>query len=162
MNKRSFGITPEQFEEFNNMTSEVPDMASVTSEPQPMRQPSPYDQIAFEETPSGAFRKFDMTYFLLHQEKTRRKLGDPLYQELLASMHPTSSTLQDNLTDDQRFDMVISRHCQTMSERQAVLDWLREEHADLLKQYEDSLAAADDKQDPDSMAAPAPAPAPSE
>lgn len=162
MNKRPFGITPEQFEEFNNMTSEVPDMTAVTSESQPMRQLSPYDQIAFEETPSGAFRKFDMTYFLLHQEKTRRKLGDPLYQELLASMHPTSTTIQDNLTDDQRFDMVISRHCQTMSERQAVLDWLREEHADLLKQYEESLAAADDKQDPDPMAAPAPAPAPSE
>ena len=162
MNKRPFGINPEQFEVFNNMTSEVPDLIAVTSEPQPMRQPSPYDQIAFEETPSGAFRKFDMTYFLLHQEKTRRKLGDPLYQELLASMHPTSSTIQDNLTDDQRFDMVISRHCQTMSERQAVLDWLREEHADLMKQYEESLAAVDDKQDPEPTAAPAPAPAPSE
>ena len=34
MNKRSFGITPEQFEEFNNMTSGVPDMTAVTSEPQ--------------------------------------------------------------------------------------------------------------------------------
>ena len=88
MNKRPFGITPEQFEEYNNMTSEVPDLKIVTTEPQPVRQPSPYDLIAFEEPPSGAFRKFDMTYFLLHQEKTRRKLGDPLYRELLASMHP--------------------------------------------------------------------------
>ena len=91
MNKRPFGIVPEQFEAYNNMISEVPDMTLVTSESQPMRQKSPYDQIAFEETPSGAFRKFDMTYFLLHQEKTRRKLGDPLYQELLASMHPSLS-----------------------------------------------------------------------
>ena len=153
MNKRPFGIVPEQFEAYNNMTSEVPDMASVTSEPQPMRQKSPYDQIAFEETPSGAFRKFDMTYFLLHQEKTRRKLGDPLYQELLASMHPTKTTLQDGLTDDQRFDMVISRHCQTMSERQAVMDWLRDEHADLMQQYEQVVQEPEQQQPED----PAPA-----
>lgn len=155
MNKRPFGITPEQFEEFNNMTSEVPDMTAVTSESQPMRQPSPYDQIAFEETPSGAFRKFDMTYFLLHQEKTRRKLGDPLYQELLASMHPTQSTLQDNLTDDQRFDMVISRHCQTMSERQAVMDWLRDEHADLMQQYEQAVQESEQQKSADSAPGPA-------
>nr|DAT88294.1 MAG TPA: hypothetical protein [Microviridae sp.] len=32
MNKRPFGITPEQFEEFNNMTSEVPDITAVTTE----------------------------------------------------------------------------------------------------------------------------------
>lgn len=158
MNKRPFGITPEQFEEYNNMTSEVPDLKSVTTEPQPVRQPSPYDQIAFEETPSGAVRKFDMTYFLLHQEKTRRKLGDPLYQELLASMHPTKTTLQDNLTDEQRFDMVISRHCQTMSERQAVMDWLRDEHADLMQQYEQAVQESKQQE----QGAPAPAPAASE
>ena len=128
------------------MTSEVPDLKSVTTEPQPVRQPSPYDQIAFEATPSGAVRKFDMTYFLLHQEKTRRKLGDPLYQELLASLHPTKTTIQDSLTDDQRFDMVISRHCQTMSERQAVMDWLRDEHADLMQQYEQAVQESQQQQ----------------
>lgn len=158
MNKRPFGITSEQFEAYNNMTSEVPDLKSVTTEPQPVRQPSPYDQIAFEETPSGAVRKFDMTYFLLHQEKTRRKLGDSLYNELLASMHPTSNTLQDSLTDDQRFDMVISRHCQTMSERQAVMDWLRNEHADLMQQYEQAVQESKQQEPGD----PAPAPAASE
>lgn len=158
MNKRPFGITSEQFEEYNNMTSQVPDMKQVTKESHPVRQLSPYDQIAFEECPDGSFRKFDMTYFLLHQEKTRRKLGDSLYQELLASMHPTPSTLQDNLTDDQRFDMVISRHCQTMSERQAVMDWLREEHSDLLSQYEQAVQESQQQQTGD----PAPAPAPSE
>lgn len=146
MNKRPFGIIPEQFEEYNNMTSQVPDMKQVTKESHPVRQPSPYDQIAFEECPDGSFRKFDMTYFLLHQEKTRRKLGDPLYQELLASMHPTPSTLQDNLTDNQRFDMVISRHCQTMSERQAVMDWLRDEHADLMSQYEQAVQESQQQQ----------------
>lgn len=157
MNKRPFGITPEQFEEYNNMTSEVPDMKQITKESHPMRVPSPYDQIAFEECPDGSYRKFDMTYFLLHQEKTRRKLGDPLYQELLASMHPTQSTIQDNLTDNQRFDMVISRHCQTMSERQAVMDWLRDEHADLMQQYEQAVQETEQQQPEASAPASAPA-----
>lgn len=139
------------------MTTEVPDLKCVTTESQPVRQPSPYDQIAFEKTPSGAYRKFDMTYFLLHQEKTRRKLGDPLYQELLASMHPTQSTIQDSLTDDQRFDMVISRHCQTMSERQAVMDWLRDEHADLMQQYEQAVQEVEQQQTEDPAPASAPA-----
>ena len=155
MNKRSFGITSEQFEEYNNMTSQVPDLKQVTKESHPVRQPSPYDAIAFEECPDGSFRKFDMTYFLLHQEKTRRMLGDPLYQQLLASMHPTPNTIQDNLTDSQRFDMVISRHCQTMSERQAVMDWLREEHADLLAQYNDALKETQSDSQGDTAPAPA-------
>ena len=42
--------------------------------------------------------------------------------------------------------MVISRHCQTMSERQAVMDWLREEHADLMQQYEQAVQESEQQQ----------------
>ena len=46
----------------------------------------------------------------------------------------------DNMTDEQRFDCVISRHCQTMSERQAVLQQLASEKSELTKYAQDMLA----------------------
>ena len=51
-----------------------------------------------------------------------RLLGDMNVQNILAQMHPTQSTVMDDMTDEERFNCVISRHCQTMSERQAVFD----------------------------------------
>ena len=133
---RQFGITIDEYEQYNSVCT-CPDIKDVTKEAQPVRQPSPYDSIASEETSVKSLRRFDMTHFLLHREKTRRKLGDALYSDLLASLHPTQSTIQDSLTDEQRLDMVISRHCQTMSERQAVMDWLSSEHKDLFNQIQE-------------------------
>ena len=42
-----------------------------------------------------------------------------------------SRYLVDGLTDEERFNCVISRHCQTMSERQAVLSELASQHSEL-------------------------------
>ena len=44
------------------------------------------------------------------------------------------------MTDEERFNCVISRHCQTMSERQAVLQQLASEKSELTKYAEAMLA----------------------
>lgn len=106
----------------------------------PCYEPSVYDSIMLEELPDGSFMYMDMTSILLNQEKYRRLLGDMNVQNILAQMHPTQSTPMDNMTDEERFACVISRHCQTMSERQAVLQRLASEKSELTKYAETMLA----------------------
>lgn len=102
----------------------------------PVYQPSVYDSVMFEETQSSDsseknYSFMDMTGILLHQEKYRRLLGDMNVNNILAQMHPTQSTAMDNMSDEERFACVISRHCQTVSERQAVLKQLADEQSSL-------------------------------
>lgn len=106
----------------------------------PCYQPSVYDSVMYDETPDGDLIQCDMTQILLNQEKYRRLLGDMNVQNILAQMHPTQSTVMDGMTDEERFDCVISRHCQTMSERQAVLQQLAGEKSELTKFAEVMLA----------------------
>ena len=82
----------------------------------------------------------DMTSILLNQEKYRRLLGDMNVNNILAQMHPTQSTAMDQMTDEERFECVISRHCQTMSERQAVLNQLAQEKSELTAYAQAMLA----------------------
>ena len=117
-------------------------------EDNPCYQQSVYDSVMYDETPDGDLIQADMTQILLNQEKYRRLLGDMNVQNILAQMHPTQSTFMDGMTDDQRFDCIISRHCQTMSERQAVLRQLANEKSDLTAYAEAMLA--------EEQAAPAP------
>jgi hypothetical protein len=107
----------------------------------------------YDETPDGDLIQADMTQILLNQEKYRRLLGDMNVQNILAQMHPTQSTVMDGMTDDERFNCVISRHCQTMSERQAVLQQLANEKSEL-SSYAESLLA-ENKAEPSSDPAPA-------
>lgn len=109
-------------------------------EEHPCYQQSVYDSVMYDETSDGDLIQADMTQILLNQEKYRRLLGDMNVQNILAQMHPTQSTLMDNMTDEQRFNCVISRHCQTMSERQAVLQQLASEKSELTKYAESMLA----------------------
>ena len=81
-----------------------------------------------------------MTQILLNQEKYRRLLGDMNVNNILAQMHPTQSTVMDGMTDEERFKCVVSRHCQTMSERQAVLQQLAQEKSDLTAYAQAMLA----------------------
>lgn len=118
----------------------------------PCYQQSVYDSVMYDEAPDGDLIQVDMTQILLNQEKYRRLLGDMNVQSILAQMHPTQSTVMDNMTDEERFNCVISRHCQTMSERQAVLQQLANEKSDLTK-YAEALLA-------EQKSEPAPAPAP--
>lgn len=103
-------------------------------------QQSVYDSVMYDETPDGDLIQCDMTQILLNQEKYRRLLGDMNVQNILAQMHPTQSTVMDGMTDEERFNCVISRHCQTMSERQAVLQQLVSEKSELTKYAEAMLA----------------------
>lgn len=119
----------------------------------PCYQSSVYDAVMYDESPDGDLIQCDMTQILLNQEKYRRLLGDMNVQNILAQMYPTQSTIMDGMTDAERFDCVISRHCQTMSERQAVLRQLAIEHSDL-SAYAESLLA-EDKAAPSSDPAPA-------
>lgn len=121
-------------------------------EDHPCYQQSVYDSVMYDETPDGDLIQVDMTQILLHQEKYRRLLGDMNVQSILAQMHPTQSTVMDGMTDEERFNCVISRHCQTMSERQAVLQQLASEKSELTKYAEAMLA--------EQKSEPVPAPAP--
>lgn len=120
-------------------------------EEHPCYQPSVYDSVMYDESPDGDLIQCDMTQILLNQEKYRRLLGDMNVQNILAQMHPTQSTVMDGMTDEQRFDCIISRHCQTMSERQAVLRQLAGEKSELTKYAQSMLA--EQQSAPDSSSA---------
>jgi hypothetical protein len=121
-------------------------------EDNPCYQQSVYDTVMYDESLDGDLIQNDMTQILLNQEKYRRLLGDMNVQAILAQMHPTQSTLMDDMTDAERFDCVISRHCQTLSERQAVLQQLASEKSELTKYAEAMLA--EQKSEPASTSAP--------
>lgn len=145
---RSFAYKNENFEK----NSYIPEL----KEGNPCYQASVYDSVLYDETPDGDLIQCDMTQILLNQEKYRRLLGDMNVNNILAQMHPTPSTAMDGMTDEERFNTVISRHCQTMSERQAVLSELASQHSELTEFAKSMLA--------EQSAAPAPdasAPAPS-
>lgn len=121
-------------------------------EEHPCYQQSVYDTVMYDESPDGDLIQVDMTQILLNQEKYRRLLGDMNVQNILAQMHPTQSTAMDGMTDEERFECVISRHCQTMSERQAVLQQLASEKSELTKYAQTMLA--EQQSAPDSSSAP--------
>ena len=137
---RSFAYKNENFEK----DSYIPEL----KEGNPCYQASAYDPVMYDETPDGDLVQCDMTQILLNQEKYRRLLGDANVNNILAQMHPTRSTAMDQMTDEERFECVISRHCQTMSERQAVLRQLANEKSELTA-YAEAMLAED-------QAAPAP------
>lgn len=134
-----------------------PDYIENDSRPQlvsdnPCYQPSVYDQVMYDEDLDGSLIQCDMTQILLNQEKYRNLLGDANVQNILAQMHPTQSTIMDGMTDAERFACVISRHCQTMSERQAVLQHLASEKSELSAYAQAMLA--EQSSAPDSSSAP--------
>lgn len=123
-----------------NPEFEQDDVTPELIEGNPCYEASVYDSVMLEEMPDGSFMYMDMTSILLNQEKYRRLLGDMNVQNILAQMHPTQSTVMDGMTDEERFNSVISRHCQTMSERQAVLQQLANEKSELTKYAQAMLA----------------------
>ena len=141
---RNFAYINPEFEQ-DSVTPEL-------IEGNPCYEASAYDSIMLEEMSDGSFKYMDMTSILLNQEKYRRLLGDMNVQDILAQMHPTQSTVMDGMTDEERFACVISRHCQTMSERQAVLRQLASEKSELTKYAEAILA--EQKSAPESSPAP--------
>lgn len=114
---------------------------------------SVYDPVMLEELSDGSYMYMDMTSILLNQEKYRRLLGDMNVNNILAQMHPTQSTVMDDMTDEERFNCVISRHCQTMSERQAVLHQLASEKSELSAFAQSMLAENKVEPSSDSAAA---------
>lgn len=144
---RSFAYFNPDFEQ----DSVVPELI----EGNPCYEASAYDSVMLEELSDGSYMYMDMTSILLNQEKYRRLLGDMNVQNILAQMHPTQSNAMDNMTDEERFNCVISRHCQTMSERQAVLQQLANEKSELTKYAELMLAEQSAEPAPDASA-PAP------
>lgn len=129
---RKFAYTNPDFEQ-DTVTPEL-------IEGNPCYEASVYDSVMLEELSDGSYMYMDMTSILLNQEKYRRLLGDMNVQNILAQMYPTQSTYMDGMTDEERFACVISRHCQTMSERQAVLQQLAGEKSELTKYAETMLA----------------------
>ena len=142
---RSFAYKNENFER----DLYVPEL----KEGDPCYQASVYDSVMYDSSPDGDLIQCDMTQILLNQEKYRRLLGDMNVNNILAQMHPTPSTPMDDMTDEERFACVISRHCQTMSERQAVLQQLAQEKSELTAYAEAMLA--EEKAAPSTDPAPA-------
>lgn len=140
---RSFAYVNPDFEQ-DSVTPELVDG-------NPCYEASVYDSVMLEELSDSSYMYMDMTSILLNQEKYRRLLGDMNVQNILAQMYPTQSTVMDGMTDNERFNCVISRHCQTMSERQAVLQHLASEKSELTKYAETMLA--EQKSAPDSSSA---------
>lgn len=141
---RNFAYVNPEFEQ-DSVTPEL-------IEGNPCYEPSVYDSVMLEEMSDGSFKYMDMTSILLNQEKYRRLLGDMNVQNILSQMHPTQSTVMDDMTDEERFNCVISRHCQSLSERQAVLQQLVSEKSELTK-YAQSILA-EQQSAPDSSSAP--------
>ena len=129
---RSFAYKNENFEK----STYIPEL----KEGNPCYQASAYDPVMYDETSEGDLIQCDMTQILLNQEKYRLLLGDMNVNNILAQMHPTQSTAMDQMTDEERFNCVISRHCQTMSERQAVLQQLANEKSELTAYAQAMLA----------------------
>ena len=127
-------------------------------EDNPCYQQSAYDSVMYDETSDGDLIQVDMTQILLNQEKYRRLLGDMNVQNILSQMYPTQSTIMDGMTDEDRFDCVISRHCQTMSERQAVLQQLANEKSELSAYAESMLKEQLAEKEAEPSTDPAPAP----
>ena len=123
----------------------------------PCYEASSYDAVMYDESPDGDLIQCDMTQILLNQEKYRRLLGDMNVNNILAQMHPTQSTVMDSMTDEERFACVVSRHCQTMSERQAALQQLASEHSELSKFAESMLAEQQVEPAPEASAPAGPA-----
>lgn len=142
---RKFAYVNPDFEQ----DSVVPELI----EGNPCYEASAYDSVMLEELSDGSYMYMDMTSILLNQEKYRRLLGDMNVQDILSQMHPTQSTPMDNMTDEERFNCVISRHCQTMSERQAVLQQLASEKSELSAYAESLLAETKAAPSPDSAPA---------
>lgn len=143
---RNFAYVNPEFEQ-DSFTPEL-------VEGNPCYEPSVYDSVMLEELPDGSYMYMDMTSILLNQEKYRRLLGDMNVQNILAQMYPSQSTVMDGMTDEQRFDCVISRHCQTISERQAVLQQLVNEKSELSAYAESMLAESVAAPSTDSAPAP--------
>lgn len=141
---RNFAYKNENFEK----DTYVPELV----EGNPCYQASAYDSVMYDETPDGDLIQCDMTQILLNQEKYRRLLGDMNVNNILAQMHPTQSTVMDQMTDEERFKCVISRHCQTMSERQAVLSELSSQHSELTEFAKSMLAEQSAVPAPDASA----------
>lgn len=144
---RNFAYKNDNFEK----DTYVPELV----EGNPCYQASAYDSAMYDETSDGDLIQCDMTQILLNQEKYRRLLGDMNVNNILAQMHPTQSTTMDQMTDEERFKCVISRHCQTMSERQAVLSELASQHSELTEFAKSMLAEQSAVPAPDASA-PAP------
>lgn len=135
----------------------TPEIIPDTYQPQlvegnPCYQASAYDPVMYDETLDGDLIQCDMTQILLNQEKYRRLLGDMNVQNILAQMHPTQSTVMDGMTDEERFNCVVSRHCQTMSERQAVLSELASQYSELTEFAKSMLAEQSAAPAPDASA----------
>ena len=109
---RNFAYKNENYEK----DTYVPEL----KEGNPCYQASAYDPVLYDETPDGDLVQCDMTQILLNQEKYRRLLGDMNVNNILAQMHPTQSTVMDQMTDEERFECVISRHCLAMTRNDTI------------------------------------------
>lgn len=129
-------------------TAELPQLVN-----EPTYEPPTYAVCLVDKLPNGSIMYRDSTTILKDVDTYVKKLGLSVVQDLINSMTPSPVSLQDTMSDNERFDVCVSRYCQTISERQQVLNYLQSEHADILEQYK--VMTAESAAEPVSTSAPA-------
>lgn len=93
-----------------------------------------YGVCLTEELLDGSIMYHDMTSVIQDVDNFVERVGPSVVQSLLLQLQPQPLQQMDQMTDEQKFDCVVSRYCQTVSERTALLEYLSANHADLLAQ----------------------------
>ncbi len=103
---------------------------------EPCYESPSYAVCLTEELIDGSIMYHDMTSVIQDVDNFVERVGPSVVQSLMLQLQPKPLQPMDQLTDDQKFDCVVSRYCQTVSERTALLQYLTDNHADLLAQVQ--------------------------
>lgn len=121
------------------------EIKSVISEEPAFAQPA-FAECLYEPMVDGSIMYHDMFSVIRDVEKYAEKVGPSVVQDLMYQLQPQPLQAMDKMTDEQRFGCVVSRYCQTISERTSLLEYLSANHSELLSQLsigEDGLAQGD-------------------
>lgn len=125
---RDFACKDKEYLSFPSNASRV--------EGEPCSQIPAYAVCLTDQTIDGAVLYHDMVSVIQEADKFAERVGPSVVQDLMYQLQPQPLQAIDKMTDDEKFDCVVSRYCQTMSERASLLQYLTDEHNDLLKQFQ--------------------------
>lgn len=93
-----------------------------------------FAECLYEPLVDGSIMYHDMFSVIRDVDKFAEKVGASVVQDLMYQLQPKPLQEMDKMSDEQRFDCVVSRYCQTISERTSLLEYLTANHSDLLSQ----------------------------
>lgn len=105
-------------------------------EGEPIFEAPAFVDCLHESMLDGSIMYRDMTSVLQDVDKYISRVGPSVVQDLILQLQPKPLQTMDSLTDSQRFECIVSRHCQTISERSQLLEYLSNNHSDLVSRYQ--------------------------